>query len=243
MASTGFGIFSADTANVHKGDVQGGPRTAVEAAYHLLRRQIIAGHYPQNSRLKLQDLKSAFGVSGSTVREALTRLIGDHLVVSEGQKGFSVAPMSQADLDDLTSARTILECAAIRDSIAEGDDEWEARLIAAFHRLTRAEERLLIDPSGAFDEWERRNKAFHEALVAASSSEWLRRLGDILYHNTERYRRLSATHGPPPASVHPEHREIFEAALARDAARAVKALEAHLQRAGKVIRENRLLPA
>ncbi len=243
MASAEFDIFDSDVSYAHGGNAQGGAKTAVEGAYNLLRRHIINGRYPQGSRLKLEYLKSAYGVSGSTVREALTRLIGDRLVISEGQKGFSVAPMSLADLDDLTIARTTLECAAIRDSIAHGDDEWEARLIAAFHRLTRAEERLLVDPSGAFDDWEQRNKAFHEALLAASSSKWLERLRDILFHNSERYRRLSATQGPPPASVHAEHFEIFEAALARDADRAVKALEEHLQRARKVIHDNRLLQA
>ncbi len=36
----------------------------------------------------------------------------------------------------------MLECSALRHSIALGDDAWEAELTAAFHRLTRAEERL-----------------------------------------------------------------------------------------------------
>ncbi|WP_336966469.1 GntR family transcriptional regulator [Sphingobium aquiterrae] len=241
MTSVEYDIFALEASCLHGNSAQGGAKTAVEAAYSMLRRHLINGRYPQGSRLKLDYLKSAYGVSGSTVREALTRLIGDHLVIFEGQKGFSVAPMSLADLDDLTIARTTLDCAAIRESIALGDDEWEARLIAAFHRLTRAEERLVVDPSGAFDDWEQRNKAFHEALLAASTSKWLERLRDILFHNTERYRRLSATQGPPPTSVHAEHSEIFEAALARDADRAVKALEEHLQRARKVIGDNRLL--
>ena len=52
---------------------------------------------------------------------------------------------------------------------------------------------------------------------------------------------LNALFGMEYGRYENEHSEIFEAALARDADRAVKALEEHLQRARKVIGDNRLL--
>ena len=36
--------------------------------------------------------------------------------------------------------RIMLECEAMRDSIRNGDDEWEANLVAAYHRLQKAEQ-------------------------------------------------------------------------------------------------------
>ena len=78
--------------------------------------------------------------------------------------------MSLGDLEDLTRTRTLLECAAVRDSIQLGDDEWEARVVSAYHKLSRAEERLAQDPVGLFDEWEERNRDFHQALTSACPS-------------------------------------------------------------------------
>ena len=156
-------------------------------------------------------------------------------MVPQAQRGFRVAPMSLADLEDLTRTRTLLECAALRDSIELGDDEWEARVVGAYHRLSRAEERLANDPAGVFDEWEARNRAFHEALISACPSRWILRFQALLYQQSHRYRRLSAMTTPVPASVHEEHRRIFEAALARDAERADQLIAQHIQLALKII--------
>lgn len=215
--------------------------TAIESTYATLRDSIIRGAYPQGSKLHLETLKSSLGVSGSTLREALTRLIGDQLVIAEGQKGFSVAPMSLRDLDDLIGARITLETTALIESINLGGGDWEDNLFTCFRRLARAQQRLEADPANAFDEWELRNKEFHHALVAASPSKWLANFRDILFHNSERYRRLSGTQGPIPVEVHEEHKAIFDAAMARDVEQAVTALALHIRRSASVIRSNKLL--
>lgn len=220
---------------------EGKASTAIESTYAILRDGIIKGVYPQGSKCHLDTLKTSLGVSGSTLREALTRLIGDGLVSAEGQKGFTVTTMSLADLDDLTNARITLETTALIESIETGKGDWEDNLVLCFRRLSRIEERINIDPAGSFNEWEMRNKEFHEALVAASPSKWLARFRDVLFHNSERYRRLSATQGPPPAVVHAEHKEIFEAAMSRDTERAVSALASHIRRSANVIRSRGLL--
>ena len=133
-----------------RGHEDGGVRTAVEATYRKLHRDIIDGVYEPGTKLRIDHLKSGLQVSGSTIREALTKLISDQLVSVEQQKGFRVSPTSLQDLTDLTYARTILECAAIRNSILHGDEEWEAQLVGIFHRLSRVEERL-ADNHNVFD--------------------------------------------------------------------------------------------
>ena len=57
---------------------------------------------------------------------------------------------------------------ALRQSIARGDETWEANLMAAFHRLTRAEEKLAGGENR--EEWEERNRVFHEVLISACPS-------------------------------------------------------------------------
>lgn len=213
------------------------PRTLIESAYARLRRDIMDCRYAPGGRLKVEHLKGTYAVSSGTLREALSLLVADSLVVSEGHRGFRVAPMSLEEIEDITRTRVLIECEALRQSIAEGDDEWEAHLVTAFHRLTRAEERRESETS--FDEWEERNRDFHRALVAGCPSPWIHRLRSILYQQSERYRRLSAPFGSESSvkhasrhevrrAAHDEHREIFEATMGRESERAMLALATHI---------------
>lgn len=217
------------------------PRSLIEAAYRQLRTDIIVGRHAPGERLRVEHLKDEYHVGAGTLREALALLVSDSLVVTHSQRGFRVAPMSLADIEDLTRTRTLLECAAFRDSIQYGDDEWEARVVSAYHKLSRAEERLASDVAGVFNEWEERNRAFHEALTSACPSRWILRFQALLYQQAARYRRLSAVTTKVPASVHDEHRQIFEAAMERDVEKAERMLGQHIQFAVSVIRQQGVL--
>lgn len=204
------------------------PRTLVEDAYRRLREDIVAGKRAPGSRLRVEHLKDDYGVGAGTLREALSLLVADALVITEGQRGFWVAPISLSDLEDLTRTRILLETEAVRRSLRNGDDAWEAALVAAFHRLTKAEAKLRRDRRVAA-EWELCNKRFHEALVAAADARWLSYLLGILYRQAERYRRFALLANPTQRDVHAEHTEIYEAALQRDEERAAACLSRHVQ--------------
>ena len=122
--------------------------------------------------------------------------------------------------------RIMLECEALRESIRNGDDDWEANLVAAHHRLQKAEQSFGKNPG----EWEQRNEEFHETLVAACASSWLLRLRHVLYEQHKRYRFIAILSPQQDRDVHREHREILEAALARNVKAACKATEYHIQR-------------
>lgn len=219
------------------------PRTLVERAYLGLRHDIVCGRLAPGERLRVEHLKDAYRVGAGTLREALSLLLSDALVTAEGQRGFRVAPISLADLEDVTNLRVLIETDALRQSIRRGDDRWEAALVAAFHLLTQAETR-----PGGIDTtlYEQRNKAFHEALIAAHDSAWSRYMLGILYRHAERYRnlnlRLTAAHASQ-RDVHREHEEIFRAAIARQEARAALALEAHVRLTLDIVRQQAAAPA
>jgi GntR family carbon starvation induced transcriptional regulator len=205
------------------------PATLVGTAYGALRRDITEGRLPPGSRLRVEHLKDTYGVGAGTLREALALLVSDALVISHGQRGFHVTPISLEDLLDITRNRTLLETEALREAIQAGDDIWEGRVLAAFHRLTRAEQRLASDPSGHSDEWEERNRDFHQALLSGCQSRWLQHFLGILYRQAERYRRLVLARRPIVRDVHDEHRQLVDAALARDAERATEVLTRHIR--------------
>jgi DNA-binding GntR family transcriptional regulator len=209
-------------------------RTLADRAYAALREDILAGRLAPASRLKLADLQARYGLGISPLREALMRLAAEGLLRAEGQRGFTVAAVSLEELRDLTATRTRLETGALRDAIARGDEEWEAGVVASFHRLSRTPLPVAAVASEAANLWESRHRAFHHALVAACGSPWTLRLVGQLADQTERYRRARLLAVRPRAAlardVDAEHRKIMDAALARDADGAVRLLAAHLTR-------------
>jgi len=213
------------------------PKTLVEGAYHRLRRDIIDGKLKPGEKLRVEHLKDHYDVGAGTLREALQLLMTDALVVAHGQRGFNVAPISLSDFEDITRTRVIIECEALRQSISRGTDEWEANVLAAFHRLSRAEERLDWQETSSREDWEVRNQAFHEALIAACPSRWIRHFQLLLYRQSERYRRLSMHNNPIPRDVHSEHQKLCDAAVARDVDRACAVLTEHIIRTLDGIRQ------
>jgi DNA-binding GntR family transcriptional regulator len=199
-----------------------------QGAYEAVRADLLACRIAPGSRLKIQDLCQLHAVSLGAIREALSRLTSEGLVVAEPQRGFRAAPISLADLKDLTMARIEVEALCLRRAIVTGSIDWEARLVAAFHRLSRTPERAAGDPARADDDWADAHAAFHTALVDGGDSPWLLRLHAQLYAQSERYRRLSIPLGPMDRNVGGEHEAIMAAALLRDADRAVKLMQRHI---------------
>ncbi len=198
--------------------------------YEQLRAELLSGRSEPAARLKINDLCRSLGVSLSAVREALSRLTSEGLVIAEPQRGFRVAPVSATELTDLTQVRTHIECLCLDRAIAVGDVDWEAILVAAFHRLSRAPERDPVNPDRMNSTWSTAHAAFHAALVSACDSPWLLKLREMLYAQSERYRRLSISFVGIPRDLNHEHQELMEAALARDVelARTLMAQHLHL---------------
>ena len=203
--------------------------TLTEALQDRIRQDIILGALKPGAKLKLEALSKVYGVSVNTLRETLSRLAADGLVVAEGQKGFTVLPVSMEDLREITEMRQLLECHALRQSIANADLEWEARVVAAYHKLSKVEGLVEAEPERYGDAWERYNQEFHAALIDNCHSRWLKLFHKAMYDHSQRYRMISLKTKPFPRSQSAqEHRLILDAALARDGDRAAEILSQHI---------------
>lgn len=214
-----------------------GGSSLTQDAYERLRADLLACRLQPGARLKINELCEALSANLSAVREALARLTSEGLVVAEPQRGFRVAPISSEELRDLTGVRAEIEGLCLERAVAAGDVGWESGLVAAFHRLSRTPEREPADPQRMNEAWSAAHAAFHEALVAACGSPWLLRLRGILYAQSERYRRLSVPLAAVARDLEREHRDIMEAALARDAGRAKALMAEHIELTTRVLLE------
>ncbi len=212
------------------------PTTLADLADRHLRHDIVSGALKPGEKLSIALLIKRYGIGATPLREALSRLSTDHLVVLQGKRGFSVAPVSAAEMDDISVCRRLVETEAVRLAVEHGDEAWESRVVAAFHRLDRAEERLRQDGTAHSDEWEEHNREFHRAVVSACGSAWLVRLQGMLYVQHERYRRLSLQHRDPARDLRAEHRAIMRACLDRDAGLAALLSGEHIDRTAAAVR-------
>jgi GntR family transcriptional regulator, carbon starvation induced regulator len=177
-------------------------------------------------------------VGTSTVREALFQLVSERLVSSEGQRGFKVSEISEAELLDITDWRIRLESEALRRSIENGDVEWEANTIAAFHRLKHLQDDGTGDGSEVAHRWEDNHWQYHFQLYSACRSPWLLRFCELLIQQGERYRRVHVRHPHIVPSITDEHEKLLKLAIARDADRAVALLQKHIRHALAIWRQH-----
>lgn len=203
-------------------------RTVAADVTHRLRQELVRGELQPGEPLRFDALRSSFGVSFTTLREALTALVAEGLVLVEEQRGFRVAPVSARDLTEVTDARVLIEVEVMRRSIEKGNDDWEMRVVSTLHRLRRIEERAADNPLRD-PEWNVAHRQFHEALVSAADSATLLAIRATLFERAARYRYLSANLRPHPRDKVEEHRAIMQAAIARDVDLAVKLIERHIR--------------
>lgn len=210
--------------------------TRAESAYFHLRNDILHGRLLPGQPLRLEFLKTQYGLSFSPLREALNRLHAERLVVNDPPRGFTVAPVSRAEMHDVMGVRILIESEALSLSIEKGGDDWETELVAAFHKLD-LQSRRIRESAAADDEalmqFETRHHEFHRALLAACGSPRLIALFEQLYAETQRYRLPSFRGETRTASgrdLSAEHARIMEAALARKSDQAVRLLRAHYNR-------------
>jgi GntR family carbon starvation induced transcriptional regulator len=223
-------------------DARRAGKTLAQDMYQTIRAQILSGRLTSGERLDLSRLAKAHGVSPSVVREAVTRLAAERLLESMPQVGYRVRVLSIDDLVDLTSVRIEIETLALRESLANGDLQWEAQLVAAHHAL--ASTPTMTDEGTHNLEWLARHAAFHEALCAACPSKWLLHLREQLFAASELYRfwfaQVQDDVQPKPlrAAIIKEHKALLDAALARDVETATDRLARHFQKTSEVIRAN-----
>jgi GntR family transcriptional regulator, carbon starvation induced regulator len=211
------------------------PKTLSEAVYLRLRHDILSGQLKPGIKLRFADLTLRYEAAMGTLRESLSRLTADRLVIAEGQRGFRVAPISLNELWDITKLRSEIEMAALEESIDAGADDWEADILSCLHRLLKLDDRRTATPVLLTEEGAVLHKRFHMSLVNASQSIWRLRVIDVLYDQSERYRRLQTSYMSGMLNSAEEHRAIAAAAIARDKQNATRLLGLHLKKTAEMV--------
>ena len=193
------------------------------SAYERLKESIVAGELRPGQPLIETALAEWCQVSRTPIREALTRLEQDGLVV-RGERGLLVRQRSREEILDVYETRIVLEAMAARVAATRRSD-----LDVLEMRRVAAQLRAMAGPAEAA--MAVANREFHRSVRQASHNE---SLGDLLHRLDLHVARYPATTLSRPGRWHAaneEHHGIVEAIAEGDAERAHHLTTEHFTRA------------
>ena len=204
-------------------------RSLTSLAHARIRDMVLSGELPPGSRIQIDALRKTLDMGASPVREALSILSSEQLVVRHEQRGFRTPEISAEDFAILLNTRCRVEALAFADAIRDGRAEWEERIVLLQYRLNA------LDRSSDALAWETAHRDFHAALISACPSQYLLDFCEQLYDLAVRYRNVASLVAYPTRKIDDEHARIAEAALARDSDRAVELLVDHYRKTGEFL--------
>lgn len=201
--------------------------TSSEDVLSVLRSDILSLTLRPGQRLTTEFLSARYDLGASPLREALSSLVGEGLVVRESNRGFSVSPMSRRELDDLIASRLLLEPTLLALAIESGGDAWESHIISTLKDLQPSLQK--VGDSRPLDRaWEEKHRLFHFALMALDDGSLMMAFCKILYDRYDRYRLLGIPRRAYLAGVAGDHEDLADAAIARKSELAIEILSRHI---------------
>jgi DNA-binding GntR family transcriptional regulator len=196
-------------------------RAAEDRVFHAVLDAILDHRVAPGTRLGERELSELLGVSRGTVRAALARLGHSLLVELRPNRGAVIANPSAAETRDLFEARRVIE-AAVLQRLARSVSAKQLAELRAFV----AEEQKAYD-RGDRKTGQRLSIRFHKLLSELAGNAELDRFMEHLICRTP---LLTLAHKGSRLAYcgSGEHREIVELLAKRDAATAVKRIQAHL---------------
>ena len=217
----------------HDGPVQapGIDRSSTaERVADALRLLMFDGIMVAGTALREVSLAQSFGVSRTTVREALQLLALEGLVTRSPNRGAVVTLLRAEDLEEIFRARRVLETAGIR---AAGRASPRAKQALRTALAAYADAAASADHAGATAAHLR----FHTALVGLLDSARLTATAGTLTSDLRlALARVGREQGDAQAQV-AEHRRLLELVESTDVERATAELDVHLTRAQASVQE------
>ena len=193
-----------------------------EAVMTYVRRAIVAGDLKPGDKLREVRLAAELDVSRATLREALSLLVQDGLLVQEPYRGFGVTELDPAALRDLAHTRVPLDLIAVRGILDDTTGHRRRLLQEAWDRFDRD----AYDPDPLVQH--EAHVAFHHGLWAASENSMLLRLWPVIEAMTTLMIAQDQAAHPDPLRSHRAHRLLVDAIASRDLDQIERVLHEHI---------------
>lgn len=202
---------------------QRAPSIAEARVYRQLKTAIMSGRYRAGSVLVQEELCEHFKASRTPVRDALTHLQAEGLVVAIPNKGVVVRDFSPKDVHDIYEIRALLESAAAQDAAG--------RIPKASLEAIIAKASIIASKRDfAFDQVKELGTELHRMIVDASGNlimqELLNRMETLIEVSRIPFRQAHER----LEEINREHIEIAKALMKNDGAAAAELMKHHFIR-------------
>ena len=195
-----------------------------EQVFERLENDVLTGKYQRGEILTELKLVNDLGVSRTPVREALHRLEQEH-IIEITPKGILILGVTEQDLKDIFAIRLRIEglasyCAAECMSDEQLAELKETLELQEFYVTKQDPERI-----------KKMDSQFHQLIYRYCGSAVLNDALLPLHKKVQKYRRASVEDNARAQQSAREHRAIFEAIEAKNAALAEKYTTEHIANA------------
>jgi DNA-binding GntR family transcriptional regulator len=189
------------------------PRPLPDVIYHWLREQILIGELVPGAEIRQELIARQFGTSRVPLREALSRLQAEGLIILRPRRGFAVTALNQAEIIEIFDLRMAVEEHAMRIATKERTQTDVSEVEALIEAMETPPE----PPSLQYlQQWMSTNRLFHTRLIECAHRKRVSEVALNLRDAIEPYMRIEANFNRQVGYANVEHRKIFEAFKRKD---------------------------
>lgn len=197
-------------------------RSTVQRIESALRDDIAAGALSPGERLDEVRLTERFGVSRTPVREALSRLTAQGILVPGQKRGVRVAEYTRDELAQVFEAMHEIEAACARVAAQRLSLLSRAEIGAAQRDCKAAAE------TGDLQLYMRANEAFHEAIYKATGNPYLAEIAAEFRHRTGPFRAKKFAGKADLIASAQSHEDLVTSIFSEDSKAASDGMRAHM---------------
>lgn len=202
--------------------------TRADTAYAQLKASVLNNDFPAGFQAMEPELALQFGVSRTTIREALIRLSSEGLVEMVPRRGVRILPLQADDMHEIYEIFTALEPEAAASLARRMPTPEELKPLVT---ATEAMERAL--DHGDLDTWAAADDVFHRTLLDLHGNKRIEQFISSLLDQAHRARMVTLRMRETPRQSTEEHRELLGYLRSGDAENARRCYGRHRERAAE----------
>ena len=203
--------------------------TLNEEVYEQLKQALMSGKITPGSTMTIRSLASSFGISVMPVREALRRLVAEHVLILLPNRSVALPVFTRERFNEITRIRTSLEGLAAE----AGASELSPKMVEHMGEMTRLMESRGIGSHTETLAW---NREFHFTLYRASNMPMLVKMIESLWLQAGPLLHLQQrVFAEKKSPVYVRHHQVLRGIKSNKPTEVRKAIVGDIEDAAKII--------
>lgn len=203
-----------------------------DQVYKIIKDKIIWHEIKMRERIIDKKFAEELGVSRSMVRQVLTILVKEELLIMIPRNGFYVREITEKEIEEIYDIRKVLETHAVKSAVPRNSNSNITKMEETFNKakenLKRKDTKSLVEI----------DIQLHELIIKNCNNSHIEKIIDK-FKNLVNFYRFADQHEINRATeLYFEHYEIFKAIKSRDIESAAELMSNHIENSKKHILKN-----